>query len=188
MSTSALPPSADAALALTVRPYRPDDAAAVQAIYAPYVLTSTATFELEPPGAAEMHGRLQPLVNKGYPVLVAERQGTVIGYAYAGPYHRRPAYGWTVENSIYLDQNQRRGGAGTALMGSLIAASETAGFRQMIAVIGDRENIASLRLHTRHGFRPIGVMEAVGYKFGRWLDVTYMQRALGAGADSAPIA
>lgn len=163
------------------------DAAAFQAIYAPYVLGSTATLENVPPTVEEMRGRLAPMLDQGYPVLAAERDGRVIGYAYAGPAHKRPAYRPTVENTIYLAQGETRGGVGAALMAELMAAAEAAGFRQMIAVIADAENRASLSFHARQGFEQVAHWRAVAWKFGRWLDVFHYQKTLGVGDRVAPV-
>ncbi|WP_306465419.1 GNAT family N-acetyltransferase, partial [Rhodospirillum rubrum] len=186
------PPETPALTTLSIRPARPDDdALAIQAIYAPYVLTSTATFENVPPSVDDMAGRLRTLVEGGYPVLVAEEGGEgapprIVGYAYAGPYHKRPAYRATLENSIYVDSQCRRGGVGAALMTRLLAEAADRGFRQVIAVIADADNTASRQFHLRQGFREAGMIAAVGWKFGRWLDVFYYQITLGAGSDQPP--
>jgi L-amino acid N-acyltransferase YncA len=161
------------------------DIAAITRIYAEAVARGTATFEIEPPDEAEMARRQHALLAKGHPYLVAERAGLVAGYAYAGPYHSRPAYRWTVEDTIYVDPQCHRAGLGRLLMAGLIAEAEQRGFRQMIAVIGDSANAASVALHASVGFRRIGTLQSVSFKHGRWLDAVLMQRPLGA-ADSTP--
>jgi L-amino acid N-acyltransferase YncA len=159
----------------------------ITAIYADAVLTGTATFELEPPGATEMAARMKGLVDGGYPYFVADHQGGVAGYAYAGPYRPRIGYRYTVEDSVYLAPDARGLGMGGALLAKLIATCEAAGFRQMIAVIGDSGNQASIRLHAAAGFVPAGNFKDVGYKFERWIDTVLMQRPLGMGARSKPV-
>jgi phosphinothricin acetyltransferase len=154
------------------------DIAAVTTIYADAVSFGTATFEIEPPDEAEMSERFRTLTDGGFPVLVAHRNSEVLGFAYAGAYRARPAYRFTVENSIYLAQAAQRQGIGRMLLDRLVADSAAAGFRQMIAVIGDSTNIASVALHRAAGFAMIGTHPAVGHKFGRWLDTVMMQRAL----------
>ena len=171
---------------LSIRPVTPDDIAAITRIYAHAVLHGTASFEIEPPSEAEMARRQRALADGGYPFLVAERAGTLAGYAYAGPYRHRPAYHWSVEDSVYVDPQMQRGGVGRALLERLIEAAERSGFRQMIAVIGDSAQAPSIALHRALGFRMIGTIENVGYKNGRWLDSVLMQRALGAGAATPP--
>ncbi len=159
---------------------------AVTAIYAQAVLEGTATFELDPPDIAEMTRRFRTLKDAGFPYFVAEADGRVVGYAYAGPYRPRPAYRFTVENSVYLDPAAHRRGIGTALMRPLINACTSAGRRQMIAVIGDSANAGSIALHRALGFEMIGTHPNVGFKFGRWLDTVMMQLALGDGASTKP--
>lgn len=176
----------DAGVAVALRPAAEADAARVAEIYAHHVLTGLATFETEPPDAAEMLRRHRELVARGFPYLVAESAGRVVGYAYAGPYRARAAYRYTVEDSIYLEPGAERRGIGSALLGALVDAAARAGFRQMIAVIGDSGNAASIRVHRRCGFRMAGTLAAVGFKFGRWVDSVLMQRALGDGAATAP--
>lgn len=169
----------------TIRPATEDDMAAVAAIYARHVRDGTASFELDPPSVAEMCRRHAELAGRGCPYLVVEAGGEVLGYAYAGPYRPRPAYRDTVENSVYLRPEAAGRGLGTRLLEALIAACAARGFRQMVAVVGDSGNIASIRVHERLGFRPVGVLRSVGFKHGRWLDTVLLQRALGAG-DAAP--
>jgi L-amino acid N-acyltransferase YncA len=171
---------------LSIRPARPSDIAAVTRIYAHAVLHGTASFELESPDEAEMARRQRTLLEGGHPYLVAEADGVVLGYAYAGPYRARPAYRWSVEDSVYIAPEAHRRGVGHALLERLIAESEQRGFRQMIAVIGDSEQIPSIELHRALGFRLVGTLVAVGFKHGRWLDSVLMQLPLGLGDTAAP--
>jgi L-amino acid N-acyltransferase YncA len=163
------------------------DLPAVTDIYEHAVLHGTATFELIPPDLAEMTRRFKTLTDGGYPYLAAALNGRVVGYAYAGPYRPRPAYRFTVENSVYLQPAIHRRGIGTQLLRRLIVESEARGYRQMIAVIGDSANAGSIGVHTRCGFAMIGTHPNVGLKFGRWLDTVMMQRALGEGAVTLPL-
>jgi len=164
---------------IALRTAREDDLAAVTAIYALHVRTGTASFEVQAPDESEMARRWRAVIEQGRPYLVAVSGGRVVGYAYAGAYRPRPAYRFTVEDSVYVENETRCRGIGRALLGALIEASETAGARQMIAVIGDSANAASVRLHASLGFRQVGLLQSVGRKFERWLDVVLMQRALG---------
>jgi phosphinothricin acetyltransferase len=171
---------------VAIRPASTADITAITPIYDHAVRHGTASFEIEPPDAAEMARRWQALVEAGYPYLVAEIAGAVAGYAYAGPYRPRPAYRWSVEDSVYVAPHMHRRGVGAALLDRLIVEAEQRGYRQMIAVIGDSAQTASIALHRAAGFRPIGTIENVGFKFGRWLDSVLMQRALGPGATTVP--
>jgi len=162
------------------------DIPAIADIYAEAVNHGTATFELTPPDVAEMTRRFHELSNGGFPYLVATVDGNIAGYAYAGLYRARPAYRFTVENSVYLAPARHRQGIGLALLTELIVQCEAGGYRQMIAVIGDSANAASVGVHTRAGFEMTGTMHNVGFKFGRWLDTVLMQRALGAGGTTLP--
>jgi L-amino acid N-acyltransferase YncA len=171
---------------ISIRPVQSADIAAITRIYAHAVQHGTASFELDPPDLKEMTRRLEALNAGGFPYLVAEAESEVLGYAYAGPYRARPAYRFSVEDSVYIAPNAQRRGLGRLLLERLIVESETRGYRQMIAVIGDSAQHASIALHTALGFRMIGTFEAVGWKFGRWLDSVLMQRPLGQGADSKP--
>ncbi len=162
------------------------DLSAITEIYDYAVRHGTASFETEPPDVAEMTRRYRALVDSGFPYLVAERDGVVIGYAYAGPYRTRPAYRYTVEDSIYVSPAAQRRGVGRALLEELITRSTARGFRQMIAVIGDSAQIASIELHRAAGFHYVGNLQNVGFKFGRWLDSVLMQRSLGPGATRLP--
>jgi len=171
-----------------IRPATEADLPFVTKIYAHAVLHGTATFELTPPDLAEMTRRYRVLMDGAFPYLVAVLDGIVVGYAYAGAYRPRPAYRFTVENSIYLDPAIHRRGIGMKLMRRLIDDCETRGYRQMIAVIGDSANAGSIGLHSACGFQIIGTHPNVGLKFGRWLDTVMMQLALGEGATTIPVA
>jgi L-amino acid N-acyltransferase YncA len=169
----------------TVRDSREDDMAQVVAIYAHHVLYGAASFEEEPPTLAEMTHRRADVLGRGLPYLVAEREGRVVGYSYATPYRTRPAYRFTIENSVYVENELGGAGIGRALLAALIARCETGEWRQMVAVIGDSHNAASIGLHAKLGFRPIGTLRAVGFKFGRWVDSVLMQRELEAPAGAS---
>jgi phosphinothricin acetyltransferase len=172
---------------MLIRPARDTDLAAVQAIYAHHVLTSSASFELVPPTQAEMRNRYEAILAGGHPYLVADEGGTVLGYAYAGPYRARPAYRHTVEDSIYVAPSAVGRGVGRALLARLLVQCEAGGWSQMLAVIGDSANAASIALHSALGFRHAGTLHAVGWKFGRWIDSELMQRPLGAGSAAPPL-
>ena len=171
---------------IAIRPATPADIPAITAVYAEAVRLGTASFELDAPDEAEMRDRMQSLLAGGFPYLVAFRDGDLLGYAYAGPYRLRPAYRFAVEDSIYIAPGVQGAGVGRQLLAVLIAECEQRGFRQILAVIGDGANAASIALHRAAGFRMVGTFTDVGYKFGRWLDSVMMQRALGDGASSAP--
>jgi phosphinothricin acetyltransferase len=173
-------------LAPAIRPVSPADIPAITRIYAHAVTHGTASFELEPPDEAEMTRRMQALVDGGFPYLVAEADHALVGYAYAGAYRPRRAYRFSVEDSIYVDAAAHRKGIGRALLTHLIEEAERCGFRQMIAVIGDSNQAPSIELHRALGFRMIGAIENVGFKFDRWLDTVLMQRPLGTGATAKP--
>jgi L-amino acid N-acyltransferase YncA len=171
---------------IPIRPAGLRDIAAITRIYDHAVRHGTASFEIEPPDEHEMVQRYEALRDGRYPYLVAELGGTIAGYAYAGPYRARPAYDWSVENSIYIAPQSQRRGIGRALLEQLIVAAQERGFRQMIAIIGDSANAASIELHRAAGFRMVGTFDHVGFKFGRWLDSVLMQRPLGQGAQTMP--
>jgi phosphinothricin acetyltransferase len=171
---------------ITIRPCAEDDMRAVSEIYAHHVLHSTATFELEPPNLEEMLSRRRAIVEGGYVYLVAETDSGIIGYAYVGAYHKRPAYRFTVEDSVYVRAGDEGRGIGLRLMQALLAACEQKPFRQMIAIIGDSANRASIELHRRLGFRMVGAFQSTGFKFGRWIDTVLMQKELGAGGRLPP--
>jgi phosphinothricin acetyltransferase len=169
-----------------IRPSLPGDIAAITAIYRPAVLSGTASFELDPPDDAEMTRRRDTLVAAGFPYLVAEQAGQVTGYAYAGAYRPRPAYRHSVEDSVYVAPGRQGQGIGKALLARLIGECEALGFRQMVAVIGDSLSNGSIGLHRSLGFEPAGIVRAVGFKHGRWLDQVLMQRPLGPGGSEPP--
>ena len=171
---------------MPIRSAEPRDLAAITRIYAHAVSQGTASFELEAPDEREMTRRYSELRDGGFPFIVADIDGALAGYAYAGPYRARPAYRFTVEDSIYIDPTMQRRGIGRALLTRLLAEAEAGDFRQMIAVIGDSANTPSIALHAAAGFRMVGTFETVGYKFDRWLDSVLMQKALGDGATTVP--
>ena len=173
---------------LEIRPAIVADLPVITDIYADAVRLGTATFELVPPELGEMTRRFQALTDGGFPYFAAVLEGRLAGYAYAGPYRPRPAYRFTVENSVYLQPAIHRRGVGLQLLQRLISECEARGFRQMIAVIGDSANAASIGVHAACGFRMIGTHPNVGLKFGRWLDTVMMQRELGEGAGTVPVA
>ena len=165
---------------LSIRPARPDDAASIAGIYAHHVLHGTATFDIEPPPPEQWQVTIASILARGWPFLVAERDGKVAGYAYATQFRDRPAYAETCENSIYIAPDRLGRGIGSGLLSALLEAARQAGFRQMIAVIGGGEP-ASVALHAKCGFVHAGRLVDVGRKFDRILDTIYMQRALGDG-------
>lgn len=156
-------------------------------IYAHAVLNGTASYELVPPTEAEMLARFESLTGQDYPYIVAvDGRGNVVGYAYAGPFRMRPAYRWSVEDSIYIAPEVHGRGVGRALLLRLLELCEDKGFRQMIAVIGGSNHEPSIRLHERAGFRTIGIFQGSGFKFGAWIDTVFMQMPLGDGNRSLP--
>jgi phosphinothricin acetyltransferase len=168
-----------------IRPSRDEDLDAITRIYGHHVLHGTGTFETTPPTLAEMTARRADVLGKGLPWLVAEEGGQVLGYAYGNWFKPRPAYRFSVEDSIYMDPAAHRQGLGRALLAELLAALERAGTRKVMAVIGDSANAGSIGVHQALGFEPVGVVQSCGWKFGRWLDIVLMQKTLGAG-DSTP--
>lgn len=173
-------------MSVSIRPATPADIPAITRIYAQAVREGTASFEIEPPDEAEMTLRMAAVRSAGLPYLAAESGSVLLGYAYAGPYHRRPGYRFTLEDSIYIAQDAQRRGVGRGLLAELIRQTEALGYRQMIAVIGDSANAPSIGLHRVMGFQPVGIYQNVGFKFGRWLDSVLMQRPLGPGATNLP--
>lgn len=170
-----------------ILPPQSTDVPAIQAIYSHAVLTGTASFELVPPDIAEMTQRYDALVDNGFSYFVAKgNNGELLGYAYAGLYRTRPAYRFTVEDSVYIAPQAQGLGIGRALLTALIEDSTAKGFRQMIAVIGDSKHKASITLHERLGFEHSGVFRNLGWKQNRWLDSVLMQRPLGKGATTPP--
>jgi L-amino acid N-acyltransferase YncA len=164
------------------------DIAAIQQIYEHAVLHGTGTFETDVPDRAEMARRRTEVLSRSLPYLVAERDGQVLGYAYANYFRPRLAYRYFVEDSIYLSPQAQGQGIGRLLLAELIARCEAAGARQMIAVIGDSQNLGSIGVHRTLGFEQNGLLKSAGWKFGRWLDVVLMQRQLGQGDTSTPTA
>jgi len=171
---------------LTIRPSRDADVAAIAAIYAHHVLHGVASFEEVPPDEPEIARRRAAIVERGLPYLVAERSRRVLGYCYAGPYRLRSAYRFTLEDSIYIDQAEVGRGLGRGLLTTLLDRCAELGYRQMVAVIGGSDTWPSIRLHAALGFARIGTLPAVGFKFGGWVDIVLMQRALGLGATATP--
>ena len=169
-----------------VRPSVDADLAAVTRIYAHHVLNGTGTFETSPPSEDEMRQRRADVLGKNLPWLVIERGGQVLGFAYGNWFKPRPAYRFSVEDSIYLAPDALGQGLGRQLMGELLAQLERRGIRKVMAVIGDSANAGSLGLHRSAGFEPAGTIEACGWKFGRWLDIVLMQKSLGAGHQTPP--
>lgn len=168
-----------------IRDARDEDAGQVAAIYAHHVLHGSASYDTEPPAVEAIREKIRWVVRSGWPFLVAESGGEVLGYAYATQFRDRAAYRWTAEDSIYVRVDSIGQGVGRTLLKELLERSEAYGFRQMIAVIGGAEE-ASVRLHAALGFREAGRLEAAGWKHGRWLTSVYMQKSLGEGSDTAP--
>lgn len=162
------------------------DVPAMTAIYAHHVLHGTGTFEEEPPDEADIAGRMAKVQDAGYAWMVAEEDGLILGYGYFAPFRPRSAYRFTAEDSVYVRDDIRGQGVGKALVAELLRRAEAMGIRQMVAVIGDSENVGSIGLHISLGFRQVGVLKAVGMKFGRWVDVVQMQKALGEGERTLP--
>jgi L-amino acid N-acyltransferase YncA len=175
-----------APLEALVRDANETDMPTVQAIYAHYATGSLATFEETPPGLDEMLARRRASLDAGLPYLVAEADGAVAGFAYAAVYRARPAYRFTIEDSVYVADGLRGRGVGSALLGALIERCERGPWRQALAVVGDSDNVGSIALHRRFGFELVGVMRSVGFKFGCWVDTPILQRSLGAGDSDIP--
>ncbi len=176
-------------VSIMVRTAMPEDLAAITAIYAHHVECGTASFEIASPDEEEMRRRWHDVVECGLPYLVATlppHDSEIAGYAYASPYRPRPAYRYTVEDSVYVDPTCMGRGAGRALLAAVIAACAPLGYRQMVAVIGGSDNAASIGLHAALGFERVGCLTAVGRKFDRWIDTVLMQRALGPGGAAVP--
>jgi phosphinothricin acetyltransferase len=171
---------------LTLRPSSEPDLPAITAIYAHHVMHGTGTFETTPPTQADMAGRRADVLAKGLPYLVAEEDGQVLGYAYCQWFKPRPAYRYSAEDSIYLHPEAAGRGIGRQLLAELARQAEAAGVRKLIAVIGDSANAASIGVHRTLGFDHVGVVRSCGWKFGRWLDIVMMDKALGAGDRTAP--
>ncbi|MGD9952652.1 MAG: N-acetyltransferase family protein [Burkholderiales bacterium] len=171
---------------MLVRDAAQGDFPAIQSIYAHHVLHGLASFEEVPPDLEEMQRRFRDIVGRRLPYLVAGESDEVLGYGYCAPYRARSAYRYALENSVYVREDRRGRGVGSRLLAELIERCARLGYRQMIAVIGDSANAASIALHARHGFVRAGTLRSVGYKFGRWVDSLLMQRPLGAGDGTPP--
>src|SRR6516162_8541525 len=171
---------------VVIRPSREGDVAQIAAIYGYHVLHGLASFEEVPPEIDELASRRRYILARGLPYLVAERSGRVLGYCYAGPYRTRSAYRFTVEDSIYVDEAEVGRGLGRALLATLLDRCAELGYRQMVAVIGGSDTRPSIRLHAALGFTRVGLLPAVGFKFGSWVDIVLMQRALGSGETVSP--
>ena len=170
----------------TVRASQEADIPAITAIYAHHVLHGTGTFEIDPPGSADMAARRADVLGKGLPYLVAERAGEVLGFAYCNWFKPRPAYRFSAEDSIYVADSARGQGVGRQLLYALACQAEAAGVRKLLAVIGDSANAGSIGLHRALGFTEVGVMRSVGWKHGAWRDIVLMEKTLGAGDSTAP--
>jgi phosphinothricin acetyltransferase len=171
---------------MRIRDAVPADLPAITGIYAHHVLHGAGTFEEEPPDEGEMATRLRTVQGEGWPWLVAEADATLVGFAYLAQFRPRSAYRYAAEDSVYVRDDVRGQGVGKALVAELLVRAEAAGFRQVIAVIGDSENVGSIGLHVSLGFRQVGLLKAAGIKFGRWVDVVFMQRPVGAGDRDIP--
>ena len=164
----------------------PDDIPALHAIYAHHVLQGLASFEEQPPSAAELRRRYDEVVSQKLPYLVADFGGTVAGYGYCAPYRTRSAYRYALEDSVYVHPDAQGRGVGRALLAELVRQCEALGYRQLIAVIGDSAHAASIGLHEGQGFLRVGTLRSVGFKLGRWVDSVIMQRPLGSGDATRP--
>ena len=171
---------------MNIRPAHPSDLPEIQGIYAHHVLNGTGTFEEVPPSVEEISARVANVTDRGWPWLIAEDATGLLGFCYYAQIRDRVAYRFCAEDAVYVRQDVRGQGVGKALVGELIERAIAAGFRQMIAVIGDSENVGSIGVHASLGFQRVGTLRAVGWKFGRWLDAVYMQRALGEGDADSP--
>lgn len=171
---------------MLIRDAEPEDLPAITTIYGHHVLHGAGTFEEVPPTEAEMAARIADVQDHGWAWLVAEEGGETLGFAYFAQFRTRSAYRFAAENSVYVRNDIRGQGVGKALVAKLLERADAAGFRQMFAVIGDSENVGSIGLHVSLGFRQAGILKAAGIKFGRWLDVVFMQRAVGAGDNDVP--
>jgi len=172
---------------MDIRPAEPADIPEIQAIYAHHVLHGAGTFEEVPPSIEEIERRYRAIVERGWSYLVSVDETGVLGCAYFNAFRGRSAYRYTAEDSIYVREDVRGQGVGKALVQRLLVDAEAAGFRQMIAVIGDSENVSSIGVHASLGFHRAGLLRASGLKFGRWVDTVYMQRALGRGDADVPV-
>lgn len=171
---------------MIVRDATPEDAPALAAIYGHHVLHGFGTFEEVPPSPEEMAARRAAVAEKGLPYLVAEQDGQVLGFAYAGPFRPRAAYRYTVEDSVYIHPDAVGKGVGRTLLTEVLSRCEALGVRQVVAVVGDSGNAASLALHRSLGFEQKGVGQSFGFKHGRWVDIVWMQKALNGGDTALP--
>lgn len=169
-----------------IRPSRDEDIPAITAIYAHHVLHGTGTFETEPPSEADMATRRADVLGKGLPYLVAEQDGRIAGFAYGNWFKPRPAYRYSVEDSIYMAPDLHRRGLGRALLTELLACCEAVGIRKVMAVIGDSANAGSVGVHKALGFSQVGIVEGAGWKFGAWRDIVIMQKTIGVGITTPP--
>lgn len=169
-----------------IRPAQPEDLQEVQAIYAHHVLHGLASFEEVPPPLEEILRRFRDVTCRGLPYLLAVSGGAILGYGYCAPFRSRSAYRYTLEDSVYVRDGVQGKGVGRALLAALLERSTQLGYRQIIAVIGDSANMASIGLHQSMGFRRAGLLQSSGFKFGRWVDTVFMQRALGIGDAGIP--
>ena len=172
---------------LLIRPSSDQDIPAIAAIYAHHVLHGTGTFETEPPSGAAIASRRADVLSRGLPYLVAVLDGKIAGFAYGNWFKPRPAYRYSVEDSIYLAPGLQRKGLGRALLAELLARCEAAGIRKVMAIIGDSANAGSVGAHLAVGFTQVGVVDACGWKFGAWRDIVIMQKNLGSGATRPPL-
>ena len=171
---------------MLVRPAALQDLPAIQSIYAHHVMHGMASFEEVPPALEEIRRRFEDITRQGFPYLVAQERGEILGYGYCSLYRTRSAYRHTLEDSIYVKQGQQGKGVGKAVLSDLIARCTALNYRQIIAVIGDSANAGSIKLHASLGFVRAGLLRSTGYKFGRWVDSVYMQLPLGAGDSTKP--
>ena len=173
-------------MAVQLRPAQVEDLPAIQSIYSHHVLHGLASFEEEPPSVGELERRYRDVTGRGLPYLVAEYGIDIAGYGYCAPYRARSAYRYALEDSIYIRQDMTGRGVGKRLLEELVRQSEALGYRQLVAVIGDSANTASIGVHAACGFLRVGTLRSVGFKFGRWVDSVFMQRPLGPGDGSPP--
>jgi phosphinothricin acetyltransferase len=171
---------------VNVRPASEADTSQIQAIYSHHVTHGLGTFEEVPPSLDDMRGRMSAIQARGLPYLVAEADGAVLGFAYAGPFRLRAAYRYTAEDSIYIHPDHRGRGVGKVLLQAVIEACEALGLHQLLAVIGDSANAGSIGVHRSCGFEMVGTTKGLGFKHDRWVDVVLMQRALNGGVEAAP--
>lgn len=170
-----------------IRPSRDEDIPAITAIYAHHVCHGTGTFETEAPASNDMAARRADVLSKGLPYLVAEQDGKILGFAYGNWFKPRPAYRYSVEDSIYLAPGLQPKGLGRALLAELLARCEAVGIRKVMAIVGDSANAGSVGLHRALGFTQVGIIEACGWKFGAWRDIVILQKTLGSGSTEPPL-